>query len=419
MKSSLIRKITISLSIIILLGVFGVVIKVKTANRSVTGLKVTVSETSVKVTWDKNADAEKYYIFKPIPKKKSKKSSSASPIASTTDNSYFFSNLKPCVVYKFSIAGAYNGKKYDTSTVIACTLPKPVRFTAEKTNDGTLELNWNKRINKYEYVIYTKTDDGKWKVEGVTHDNSYILKNPDCEKYFVTVRARIKKQGIHVCSGYIKKCIFNKKTDGTIYSDGDSIAFGKGSNGYSYADMFAESHNMLITNKAVGGGSLASGIDGCHPIAQSVIDNVNNSYDYIILDGGLNDYYFSAPLGSVSPKKETNFDMNTTCGALEQMLSHIKKTCPNSKIFFVSVHKIDITSKKNDLGLTYTDYKNAIDSICKKYGVNIIDFYNKPFDWSMTDKGNGIHPDGDGIHPTEEGYRKYYLPLLEKSIVID
>ena len=101
------------------------------------------------------------------------------------------------------------------------------------------------------------------------------------------------------------------------------------------------------------------------------------------------------------------------------MLSYAVKTCKNSKIYFISVHKIYEDSKKNLLGLNYNDYRKAIVSICQKYNVPVIDCYNSPFDYSYTFKKNGVFPKGDKIHPTEEGYKRFYMPVIEKAVRVN
>ncbi len=390
-------------------------ITVSTTAHSVTGLLVTASDTCAKVTWDANGQIDKYFVFAAAYGKRASRTP-VTPIAVTKSNSYIFSGLKPSVEYRFFISGSYGENGYDIASVTQCTIPKAVHLTSAFTDENKVELKWEERKSADDYIIYTRRPGERWKKVGETADTAFLLDNYDCEKYYAAVVSRAVRNEQTLYSEPVKCCILNSENPKKMYVDGDSIAFGKGANGYSFASLYAERHNTVVTNNAFGGATIASGIDGCNPIAQSVMENVDGSFDIIMLDGGLNDYYYSAELGKMTLDSETQFDMNTTCGALEAMLSHIKTVSPDSAVYFISVHKITSVSKPNERGLTYEDYKKAIEEICEKYGVTVIDCYNCGLDPSMTDTRNGILPEGDGVHPTQEGYRKYYLPIIEETI---
>ncbi len=389
-------------------------IKAKTSAHTVTGLKVIVSDGRARLSWNKNANVDFYYIF-PAVSDDNASSSSILPINTTTGNNYVFKDLTPGVEYTFTVAGYDEINGFDSSSVKASTLPRAVYFTAQQNGDSlNLELTKRNEADEYEIMIMLPGED--WKTVGITTELTYTVDNLDYDKFFVSVRSRINRNGAVICGDYVKKCIQKDEQAKSIYSDGDSIAFGQGSNGHSYVSQFAENHNYSLINNAISKGTLSSDKAGYHHIGESVIENVNDNFDYIILEGGVNDYFLSSPLGNITPDGETEFDMNTTCGALEAALYHIKNNCPDSKVYFVSVHKVNGTDTPNDYGLTYEDYKTAIDEICLKYGVTVIDCYNCGMDSSYTYTRNGVYPTGDGVHPNEEGYEKYYLPLLESVI---
>ena len=376
---------------------------------SITNAKAAFAENMARVSWNSQNSNDEYelYIY-------DEQNLKWLLTAKTKQTNYIIRNLAVGKTYRIGIKSGQNNMN-DMTIVKGTTIPGTVRFTTKQT-DSSLNINWSKRSEADEYIIYTMLPGENWKRVGITSDLTYNLNNYDYDKYYVTVRACINYNGYLVGGDFIKTLIQKEKPNKTMYSDGDSIAFGAGSHGYSYATKYAEKHNIELTNKAVSGGTLSSGVSGYYHIAENVIKNANSSYDYILLEGGINDYYKSANLGKITPTGTTDFDINTTCGALESMLLHVKNNCNSSKVYFLSVHNISGTSKTNEVGLTYLDYKLAIENICKKYNVTIINCYQNIIDLSYTSKRNGICPNGDGIHPTEFGYNKYYLPIIESVI---
>ncbi len=391
-------------------------VKVKTLAASVKGFKSVFAENKVRLNWKKVDKAKSYNIYC------YDFASGKWELVANADALFWgITDLSTGTVYRYGIVPVMEGKAVNTEDMAKTegkTLPGTVNYSVVREN-GLLKFNWQELEEADKYIVYTKLPDKNWKREAVTTALSYKIKEPNAEKYYVTVNAVTFYKGKRLGGLYNKKYVQKKPYAYNLYSDGDSISYGTGSYGYSYAAIFAENHNMALTNNGVGGGTLASSVNGRYHIAESVIKNINDSYDYIFFDGGANDFACNAPLGKITAGTENQFDMNTTCGALESMLSYTKKTCKNSKIYFISVHKIYDDSKKNLLGLNYNAYRVAIESICRKYNVPVIDCYNNPFDFSYTFKKNGVFPKGDKIHPTEEGYKRFYMPVIEKAVIVD
>ena len=103
----------------------------------------------------------------------------------------------------------------------------------------------------------------------------------------------------------------------TLYVAGDSIAYGKGSAG-GYGKCIADRYGMQLINEAVDGATLAT----------LVPDNVNGGYrtsigmtvksstelekaDYILLEGGVNDAWNNAPVGTLTDGFAAAYDETT------------------------------------------------------------------------------------------------------------
>ena len=398
-------------------------IKAEILFSSVKNFNAVLSDSRVRLTWDtlNNADGYKVYLYS---------NNKWSLYGQTKSNEYTNKYLSSGTTYKFGVR-AYkiiDNKEIvseNMTTVESSTIPGSVDYKYVRDGDS-LKLSWSQVRGATEYIVYTQLPGEEWKREGVTSGLSYTISNMSYKKYYVTVKAVKKYNGKTYNGNYIKRLIQNNEYKGKIYSDGDSIAYGSGAHGYSYAFQYAEKHGLDITSKAVPGATLCAGTEVKSHIAESIIKNVDDSYDYIFLEGGVNDYYNSAKLGGITPKGTDKFDMNTTCGALEAALYHVTKKCPDSKVYFISVHNVNnISVKKNSLGLTYNDYRKAIESVCNKYGIAVIDCYNESglntanegLKLNYTYNGFGVYPNGDGLHPTESGYSEFYMPIVERTIL--
>ena len=386
----------------------------KTLKPSISNAQMFTAENKIRLSWDALKDAAKYniYLFDAEAEQWVFKTA-------TMNNYYLITRLNTSSVYKLGVVPVKKSGVSDIddmATVEGMTLPGIVSFSVDENDEG-LTIKWKKRTDADKYIVYTKIPKSEWESVCTTDSTSCTIKALDAEKYYVTVKAIKYYKGKAVAGNFTKKLVL-KSYSGTLYSNGDSIAYGSGSSGYSYAALFAENHSLKLTSKAVAGGTLCSSVEGVYHIAENTLKTVNNSYDIIFLEGGVNDYSQSAPLGIVTDDFESELDINTTCGALEMMLKYVKLTCPDSKIYYIISNKIINCQKPNKLGLTYDDYVKCIVAICNKYEIPVIDCYNTDFDLSYTSKRNSVYPEGDGVHPTLEGYTNYYLPVIEQSVIL-
>jgi len=380
-------------------------------------VSLALSEYRVLLNWPPIDGADGYYVY-------CDDGSGFKDFGKAEITSFRKKGLKGGTYYTFGIK-AYsmkNGKEVisdDMLTVSGTTLPDIPVFTAAK-NGSTYTLTWKAVNNADHYIVCSSTDGDNWTDEGTTKETTFSFDKADISLLYTAVKAVVYSGSKEYISDYTKTPVSDKATKGKVCSYGDSIAVGIGSHNYSYADIFAEEHDLTLVDKSNPGSVISSSNPDKHHIAESIISDVTPEYDYVLIEGGNNDHYFESPLGKVTPDGTTELDMNTTCGALEAAFSYLKEKCPDTKAVFILIHKR--SPLKNSSGLLFEDYAEAITAVCKKYGVPVADCLNDSgMDTSdpeickqYTHKFNGVFPDGDGVHPSEEAYRKFYMPLIDK-----
>ena len=211
----------------------------------------------------------------------------------------------------------------------------------------------------------------------------------------------------------------NKLTGKTLFNFGDSIAAGDGNNGKGYAEILAEKHNMICYDFAVGGATL--GETDSNNITNQVNRSLSNDIqpDYILINGGTNDIAeYNVPLGEITADyNSNNFDKSTTIGALEWILYTLKTNYPNSKIAFVSVHKMSSRDYSKQV-----ERQNKCVEVCKKWSIPIIDIFNRGNlntflrEHHKFTNPTTSQPNGDRTHPNQLGYETYYIPLIEEVL---
>ncbi|MBR0414807.1 MAG: SGNH/GDSL hydrolase family protein [Clostridia bacterium] len=310
-------------------------------------------------------------------------------------------------------------------TIGGNTLPNTPQVKVNKAGDG-YQLTWEAINHADEYIVYTMAQgQTEWKRETITKKTLYLIEKAPADTFFAAVRAVRYADSQKYVSDYVKIRVSAEKTEGKLYSCGDSIAIGVGSHGYSYANIFAEEHHLEMVNGAVASAQISSQNKGVDHVGQRIMQQVTDQYQYVMIEGGNNDYFFGATLGTVTADGTKEFDMNTTCGALESALTYLKEKCPKTKVIVILSHDAAERSEvKNSIGLTLADYMDAMRAICKKYGVTVADCYRESGlntkDLSLSDMYthhyNGVYPKGDGLHPTEEAYRKFYMPIINTAV---
>lgn len=209
---------------------------------------------------------------------------------------------------------------------------------------------------------------------------------------------------------YKKKALYN----------GDSIGQALNGNG-GYARQIAERNNMTLTNYCIGGGTIAAetyttdGVTPRHWVSRSIA-TMSNDADYIILEGGINDYSIGVPVGEITPNYNSALDDTTFCGALESMFKQAQLKWKGKKIGFIITHKINSTFYPygNSVSGKFEVYRQKIIESCEKWSIPYLDLFNiSGLNSNLPDIKNMYFYNNDGTHPNELGYLLFYTPKIE------
>lgn len=210
----------------------------------------------------------------------------------------------------------------------------------------------------------------------------------------------------------------------TIYSDGDSIAVGAGSKNISYAHLLAEKYNMKLTSRANSDTTIAmrtNAPEGKESIYERVMDmkKYGESFDYIILDGGINDVFKQVEIGEISKEVNAEFDKYTLLGALEGICQFLNMNYFSAKKLFVFIHTcIDSRDRQK------TIFKK-MKEVLEKWGIPYVDI-GEVSNLSNCNSKTGSEWESsvakdyfasDMLHPNLLGYQEFYFPYVENALL--
>ncbi len=156
---------------------------------------------------------------------------------------------------------------------------------------------------------------------------------------------------------------------------GDSLLCGHlEGNGASWFDAIGRKYGMTYYNFAVSGETVAysdqakaeHGAASMVRRQEAIIEKVPD-VDLIILEGGTNDKGDDIPIGEDSDYQDSSFK-----GALNIMIDRFQAAYPDALIVCMTPYRWT-NGKTNSLGLTYSDYSQAMKEICNLQGVLCLD----------------------------------------------
>ena len=206
----------------------------------------------------------------------------------------------------------------------------------------------------------------------------------------------------------------NKLWGKSIYFDGDSVAYGYGNNGVSYADMISKNNNMNMTKLAISGTTIAKRENLTNSILERVLTNSANSYDYVIIEGGLNDMFQNIELGTISEGFMGIFNDYTFTGALEHLCRALVMNCASAKKGFILTNR-----KVNSYMDAQKIYWDRAKEVLEKWSIPYIDLSTKsgclPLNDTLLNRYFFIPSGGtvgDGTHPNELGYKTFFVDQI-------
>lgn len=205
---------------------------------------------------------------------------------------------------------------------------------------------------------------------------------------------------------------------------GDSITNGDTGAGYhipTWADMLATKAGAKVTKVAKDGGCVATNPHSTIPNDDFESRSANiTDQDFIFILGGINDFHWGLPLGSLGDKTKETF-----YGAVYNLIIETIKRNKIAKLYWITPLKQNknvptyvgddiFTLSTNKDNHTQKDYVNAIKENCRAFGVQVLDAYNEiNFLPKLQSTGENALT-YDGLHPNENGQKMLGEWILSK-----
>jgi len=169
--------------------------------------------------------------------------------------------------------------------------------------------------------------------------------------------------------------------------------------GFGWAGRIMQMNEMSGTNGGISGASL-SDCRGLNVIINQLKKQAGNSFDYVILEGGVNDAWDAAPLGNIQDGDE--FDPKTFAGALEYAFKFTKESFPDAKIGYIIAYQMPASPVESLVDMSA--YFDLAKEICKKWEIPYLDLYSDE-DFNKTQMKTSTNEClYDFIHPNTKGY---------------
>ena len=211
----------------------------------------------------------------------------------------------------------------------------------------------------------------------------------------------------------------NKLKDKKIYCCGDSITLGVGNNNKSYIDIIRENNSMQLTKDGIGGSTLVVR-DGRNDAIVTRIENLSNTttYDYIIVQGGINDSFNNDTIGTITDNYDGTYDTTTLIGAVEKICYELITKFPTSKKLFVLSHRLISIVTGKESNANQRTFWNTIIDVLNKWGIPYIDLMKFPFASYNSDYYNNYFDDNQniGLHPNNDGYNLGYVEQITNKL---
>ena len=181
---------------------------------------------------------------------------------------------------------------------------------------------------------------------------------------------------------------------------GDSITYGYDGEtgirmGHPYPCQVSDAlHLEKHLNLAVSGATVSYGSAGNNTVNQLFV--VPSDADMVSVMIGVNDFGSNTPLGAFGDSTP-----DTVYGGLDYLAKGLKEKCPDAFIFFMTPFKFLSYPGQNAVGYALKDVANAVEDVCEKYGLPVLDMYEDGmFSWEND-------PRCDGLHPTQSFFKRF------------
>jgi len=182
---------------------------------------------------------------------------------------------------------------------------------------------------------------------------------------------------------------------------GSSVTYGSANGGVSFVEYLCEKHGFTYIKEAVSGTTLVD--NGEESYVQRLKNRVSKeeSFDLFICQLSTNDAAKNLPMGQIAV--DENFDTSTVIGAIEYIISYVKRTW-NCPVWFYTGTKFENMQYQNMVDVLY--------ELQKKWDIGILDLWNG-LDIQIPQYGEYM---SDPVHPNGKGYREWWMPFVEKEL---
>lgn len=168
---------------------------------------------------------------------------------------------------------------------------------------------------------------------------------------------------------YQKSALFVGDSVCEAYCEWDA----KGSrNASGWAGRIMAWNSMTGVNIGLSGASI-SNVRGSNTVINQLVGQKGNSYDYIIIEGGANDAWDVAPIGEMTTGYNSDFDVTTFAGGLEETFKYAKENFPNSIIGYIVTFQMP--SANYGALSDMSGYFSMAKQICDKWEIPYLDLY--------------------------------------------
>jgi len=144
---------------------------------------------------------------------------------------------------------------------------------------------------------------------------------------------------------------------------------------HSWAGRIGDVNGMDWVNAGVDGASITSLKSVDKQFVTQLNKNSDRTFDYVMIWGGINDAWISAPIGSVSESTDpASFDTETFAGALEDLFYRVKTSNPNAICGYIIMYPI-IGLNEGRLS-DWPLYAAEAIKVCEKWNVPYLDLCN-------------------------------------------
>lgn len=187
---------------------------------------------------------------------------------------------------------------------------------------------------------------------------------------------------------------------------GSSVTYGASSLQTSFVEYIAKRNDTTYQKEAVSGTTLVDeGVDSY--ISRLQMIDPNESFDLFVCQLSTNDATQKKPLGIVSEVGVQDFDTSTVCGAVEYIITYVRKTWNCPVVFYTNAY---YASEE------YAAMVAALQKIAEKYSIGVIDLYTDQAFNDIDEAQRALYM-ADVIHPTRAGYLEWWTPVIEKKLI--